>query len=170
MTPFLRSIFALFLLLAPTGSLAATPLPMPTGDVLLTVEGEIGRTNDGQRALFDREMLRNLGETSFETTTIWTDGPQRFTGVPLSAVMEALGVNSGTLRAYAINDYAVELPLGAPGEPEPLIAYAQNGAPMSVRENGPLWLVYPYDSDPALQTELIYSRSIWQLDRIEVTR
>jgi hypothetical protein len=49
-----------------------------------------------------------------------------------------------------------------------MIAFRMNGAPMSVRDKGPLWIVYPYDSDPRFQTEIIYSRSIWQLDRLEV--
>ena len=39
---------------------------------------------------------------------------------------------------------------------------------MSVREKGPLWIVYPYDSNIAFQTETIYARSIWQLDRISI--
>jgi hypothetical protein len=42
--------------------------------------------------------------------------------------------------------------------------------PMSVRDKGPLWVVYPFDDVPAYQSETIYSRSIWQLDRIEVVR
>jgi hypothetical protein len=50
----------------------------------------------------------------------------------------------------------------------PIVAFARNGAPMPLRDKGPLWIVYPYDSNPDYQSELIYSRSIWQLDRIEV--
>ena len=50
----------------------------------------------------------------------------------------------------------------------PIIAYYTNGEEMSRRDKGPLWVVYPYDSDIAYQTELVYSRSIWQLDRISV--
>jgi hypothetical protein len=37
---------------------------------------------------------------------------------------------------------------------------------MSLREKGPLWVIYPYDSDPAYRTEETYSRSIWQLNRL----
>jgi hypothetical protein len=48
------------------------------------------------------------------------------------------------------------------------VAYLRNGAEMSMRDKGPLWIVYPYDAKPDYQSELIYSRSIWQLDRIEV--
>ena len=46
--------------------------------------------------------------------------------------------------------------------------YLRNGEPMSVRDKGPLWVVYNFDSNPEFQTEVMYSRSIWQLDRIVV--
>ena len=39
---------------------------------------------------------------------------------------------------------------------------------MSLRDKGPLWIVYPFDSNPSYSTEVTYARSIWQLDRIEV--
>ena len=48
----------------------------------------------------------------------------------------------------------------------PIIAYERNGKEMSVRSKGPLWIVYPYDSNPSYKTEAIYSRSIWQLEGI----
>ena len=32
----------------------------------------------------------------------------------------------------------------------------------------PLWLIYPYDHNQAYQAELIYSRSIWQLVRLDL--
>ncbi|HEX9857587.1 MAG TPA: oxidoreductase, partial [Paracoccaceae bacterium] len=46
--------------------------------------------------------------------------------------------------------------------------YAQNGVPLSVRDMGPLWVIYPYDSDVDYQSEVIYSRSIWQLQRMDI--
>jgi hypothetical protein len=42
-----------------------------------------------------------------------------------------------------------------------------DGKTMSVRDKGPLWIIYPYDSSADYRTEVVYSRSIWQLDRIE---
>ena len=41
---------------------------------------------------------------------------------------------------------------------------------MSVREKGPIWVIYPYDHDADYRTDTIFSRSIWQLDRIDVLR
>ncbi len=163
------NLIAVLALLA--GLLAATPaaraqsLDTPDGEVLLTVRGEIGRTNRDGAMAFDRAMLKELPQTSFTTTTIWTDGEHRFTGVQLADLLEAVDAEGDTLRAAALNDYEITMSVDEAMDGA-LIAYAINGEPMSVREKGPLWIVYPYDSDIAYQTETIYARSIWQLDRI----
>ena len=129
---------------------------------ILTVTGPDGIT---EYSLEDLEALRTH---SFETTTIWSEGIQSFTGVSLLTLLMHLGVESGTLSAKAINDYAVEIPVSDGAEDGPLLAFHRNGKPMSVREKGPIWLVYPYDHNPEYRSEVIYSRSIWQLDRIEI--
>jgi hypothetical protein len=146
----------------------AQDLPSPTGEIILTVTGDIARTNDGDAAVFDLQMLRDIGEVTFSTTTPWTDGVQEFTGVPLFALTDALGIVEGTIKASAINDYAVDIPVTDAVEGGPILAYLLNGEPMSVRKNGPLWLVYPYDLNKAYQAEVIYSRSIWQLVHLKV--
>ena len=146
----------------------AQTLKSPTGDVLLTVSGVIAVTNAGETAVFDRAMLEALPVVEFTTTTTWTDGPQTFTGVELHDLLDTLGVEEGTLRASAVNDYAVDIPVGDAVEGGPIVAYLLNGEPMSVRDKGPLWIVYPYDSRREYQSEVVYSRSIWQLDRMEV--
>lgn len=139
----------------------------PEGEVLLTVSGEIGRTNRGDAMAFDRAMLEALPRTSFTTTTIWTQGKQRFTGVKLGDLLTAVAAEGETLRATALNDYEIKMPLDEARDGA-LVAYAMNGEAMSVRDKGPLWIVYPYDSDTAYQSETIYARSIWQLDRIHI--
>lgn len=145
----------------------ADKLGTPSGSVILTVSGGIAAKNAGDAAQFDLEMLRELGATEFSTSTIWTDGEQRFTGVSLHVLMGALGVKDGTLRATAINDYTVEIPVADAVPGGPMIAYEMNGNTMSIRDKGPLWVIYPYDQNADYRTEVIYSRSIWQLDRIE---
>ena len=147
---------------------AASALEQAKGDVLLTVSGAIGQTNAGDEALLDLELLVRLGTTEFETETIWTDGPQTFVGVELVDLLAALEAEGDILRAVALNDYAVEIPVSDAVEGGPIIAYLRNGEEMSLRDKGPLWLVYPYDSVPEYRSEVIYARSIWQLARIEV--
>ena len=136
--------------------------------MILTVSGDIAATNAGETAEFDLAMLEELGTTEFETSTIWTDGPQSFEGVALDDLMAALGVEGGTLRATAINDYSIEIPVSDAVEGGPILAYRRDGRAMSIRDKGPLWVVYPYDENADYRTEVVYSRSVWQLDRIEV--
>lgn len=147
---------------------AALALEPTEGEVVLTVTGDISQANSRDAARFDIAMLEKIGTVTFETTTIWTEGVQTFTGVEIVDLLDVLGVEAGTLRASAVNDYAVDIPVSDAVRGGPIIAFRRNGEPMSLREKGPLWIVYPYDVSPEYQAEEIYSRSIWQLDRIEV--
>ena len=168
-----RSVGAVFLcgcLGTPLTAQILDDLPAPIGEIVLTMSGAIGITNSGDTAVFDLAMLQDMPVTTFVTTTVWTDGPQEFSGLELVDLMAALGIEEGTLRATAINDYAVDIPVSDAVEGGPILAYSQNGAIMSVRDKGPLWIVYPYDSNPAYKSEVVYSQSIWQLDRIEVLK
>lgn len=154
--PRLRS-FALALTIGLAG------LPALAGDVLLTVTGPAG-THE-----YDLTSLEALPGATISTKTIWTEGQQEFTGVPLAALLKDAGIGEGSVTATAINDYAVEIPLAEITEEYPIVAYKQNGAAMSVRDKGPLWIIYPYDSSDDYQSEVVYSRSIWQLDRLSAT-
>jgi len=116
--------------------------------------------------VLSRSALRDLPRTEYVTTTIWTPGPQRFTGVSLHALLAHLRIEAETLEFKAINDYSITVPVSDVGPDNPMIAYARNDKPMSLRNKGPFWLVYNYDADPAFRTETVYSRSIWQLDRM----
>lgn len=147
---------------------SAADLPEPKGAVILTIGGNIEVTNADGTAQFDLEMLRELGSVEFRTSTIWTDGDQVFEGVWLSTLLETLGADGVSIAATAINDYSVEIPLTDAIEGGALVAYYRNGEPMPVRDKGPLWVVYPFDDNPGYKSEVTYSRSIWQLDRMTV--
>ena len=164
----LTIIVGLFLGFASPVLAAETTLSEPSGDPVLTVSGEIAVMNVGENAVFDMDMLIALPLTEFQTTTLWTEGEKSFKGVALHDLLELLEVEGGTVRAKALNDYAVEFPVDSVTPDAPIIAYALDDQPMSRRKKGPLWIVYPYDSSPDYRSEVIYSRSIWQLDRIEI--
>ncbi|WP_378942376.1 molybdopterin-dependent oxidoreductase [Paracoccus sp. R86501] len=154
----LRSAAIAAVSLAP---LCAVPVhASPASDVLMTVT-----TSEGSRE-YDLAALQALPQTEFTTSTIWTEGEQEFGGVLLSDLLEDAGITEGSIMATAINDYAVQIPLDEVDDIAPIVAYHLNGETMSVRDKGPLWIVYPYDLSVDYQTEINYSRSIWQLDRI----
>ena len=150
------------------GMACAEDLASPAGTVLLKVSGDISKTNVGDEAHFDLAMLKAMEAETVETTTIWTEGPQTFTGVTLGTLMAEVGVEEGSIAATAINDYSVEIPFDDASNGTAIIAYMRNGETMSVRDKGPLWVIYNYDSDASVQAEVYYSRSIWQLNRLEI--
>lgn len=148
----------------------AHDLPEPQGPVILTVSGEIARFNGDGTARFDLEMLRDIGATDIATETIWTSGTPVFTGVELAEFLDYLGAEGEVIDAQAFNDYAVAIPVSDAVEGGPILAYEMDGKVMSRREKGPLWVIYPYDASADYRTEVIYSRSIWQLDRMHVLK
>jgi hypothetical protein len=141
-----------------------------TAPVVLTVQPHDAGGKMSREIRLTREDLMAFPQAEFETATIWTQGKQRFEGVWLSDLMAELDIREGTLALEAINDYWVEIPMSEVTQGGALLAHSRNGDPMQAREMGPVWVVYNYDSDPAFRTETIYSRSVWQLDRITISR
>ncbi len=138
--------------------------------VLLTIEVSDQDASTERAIEYTRGDLMELPQTSFRTATNWTSGTPVFSGVALSDLLDVLEVTGGTLEMQAINDYSVVFDADDPTNAGAIVALLQDGVPMTSRDKGPLWLVFNYDSDPALRTETVYSRSIWQLDRIIISR
>jgi hypothetical protein len=157
-------------LIIPVGAAACTAddLPALSDQVILSIDGQIALNTADQGAAFDLAMLQAMEQTTFQTSTIWTEGPQAFTGVSLHTLLDCLGATGTVIAASALNDYTIEIPVSDAVEGGPILAYEVNGKPLSVREKGPLWIVYPYDSSSAYQSEVIYARSIWQVARMQV--
>ncbi|MCT4559258.1 MAG: oxidoreductase [Pelagimonas sp.] len=134
----------------------------------MTVTGDVQPAPDGAQWDLSLADLRALPETQFETHTIWTEGSSRFSGVALGDLLDHVGGARGTLRATALNEYSVTIPTTDAVHGGAMIAYLRDESPMSVRSKGPLWIVYPFDEMPAYQSEIYYSRSIWQLRELHV--
>lgn len=164
----IRTLFAGFLLglLLVTG--AAWALDPPKQRPVLTVTGNIQHTNRDGRALFDMAMLEALPQSTFTTMTPWEKEPITFSGPLLRDVLAAVGAQGKELRAVALNDYRVAIPASDSTQFGVIVATRIAGKPISVRAKGPLFIVYPFDSDRKLQTNAYYERSIWQLTALEV--
>jgi hypothetical protein len=146
----------------------ADGLPSPNGKPILTVSGKIGVFNDNQTAKFDRTTLEALGTTGFTTATPWYDRPVKFEGVLMTRLMQAVDATGEAVIATALNDYETTIPVSDFSEFKVLLALKRDGEYMPVRDKGPLFIVYPFDSDPALRNQRYYGRSAWQLARLVI--
>jgi len=154
------------------GSVApALALDPPKGAVILTLGGAIGASNatvDGRPvARFDRDMLNALPQRAFRTSTPWHTGAPEFSGPTLRDVLAAVAAKGRELRVVAINDYASTVPV-VDAELDVVLATQIDGAPIPVREKGPLFIVYNFDAQPRLRTEQYFSRSVWQVKSIDI--
>jgi hypothetical protein len=155
-------------LLALSAPLAAA-LDPPSSKVLLTVTGKVPAPNgpDGT-ATFDIGLLERLPRHSFTTKTPWYAKPRKFTGVLLRDLLDAVGSAPARLNATALNDYRVEIPPEDVARGTAMLAYLLDDEPMSVRQKGPLVIIYPFDDKPELRNAVHYSRAIWQLRSLDI--
>ena len=165
MKTILPAITLLTTICASTMSVAAD-LPKPTGEVVLTVSGNLANTNHGEDAQFDREMLAALGTTEITTSSPWYEQPVTFEGVLLETLIEYVGGQGTNINAIALNDYGTSIPMSDVDDTGVILATKLNGQDMEVRDKGPIFVIYPYDSAPKYQTQTYYARSAWQVTKL----
>lgn len=151
-----------------TSLMCVTLSPAYSEEAVLTISGNVAEPETGSVWHFTLSDLEALPATTIETTTIWTEGLQGFEGVLLADLLDHVSAESGTILAVALNDYAVKIPTSDATEIGPIVAYKRGGDILSVRDRGPLWIIYPFDGNEIYRSEEYYSRSIWQLNRIEI--
>lgn len=160
---FLAALQTAFALLTMALLVAATPAR--AGDVLLKVDA----TAVGGRAMsFDLAALDALPRISFSTSTPWTQGVRTFSGPSLRSILDLAGAKDGIVLAVALNNYSVRIPVKDAEAEAPVIVTRMDDKTYGVRDKGPLWVLYPFDSSPKYRTEVNDARSIWQLTKLTV--
>lgn len=125
----------------------------------------------GPDALFDDAALCDLPQIAITTTTFWTDGETHFSGPSLYALLAAAGLANAitAVRLIALSDHGMVMN-GAVIDPmAPILANRMNGAPIAVRDQGPLWLVCPFNRHSQCFGESHFALTMRQLSRIEVS-
>lgn len=147
---------------------AASTTSTPEDKVVLTISGKIGSNGQGEAQKFSIADLEKLGSQTIETTTPWYDGRMRFEGVSFNTLFDKVNAQGQTVKVVALNDYTISVPVDDLKKNNAILAYKRNGNLMPVRDKGPLFIIYPYDSRPELNNQIYYARSAWQVARIIV--
>jgi len=140
-------------------------MPATAGDVILTIDGNVTGNTPIDMTIDDIEAL---GSATIVTKTPWHESAVTFEGVPLATLLEKAGAKGQTLSVAALNNYRSEIPVSDLAEHGVILAYKQDGEYMPISDKGPLFVVYPFDADPELNTEVYYTRSAWQVRSITV--
>lgn len=162
----LVTLFAFIFCLSPS-VVMATERPSRSIDTILEV-ADLTAEKPKAAIQLDLAALEALSSQEIVTSTLWTNGVNRFQGVPLQRLITELGLEGDRLRAVSMNDFSTQISLNDAEARHAIVAYRMNGKEMPRRAKGPLWIIYPFDQSARFRTETIYARAIWQLNRIEV--
>ena len=141
-----------------------TPVSQPSKKVVLTVIGAAR----GKTFKFDVSALEKLGLIRYTSKNIWYDKPVTYEGVLGSKLLDFIDVPAGAtkMKLRALNDYVVEIPIEDFRRWPVMLALKMNGKYMSIRDKGPIWVVYPNHLHPELLSRSYQGRWIWQLKEI----
>ncbi len=163
-----RYIVVLLAVMAWGVAVPAAALAPATGKVILTISGKIAEKNAGDTAVFDLAMLKKLPQQTFTTQTPWDKYAVKFSGPLLRDVLAAVKAYGSVIHATALNDYKTAIPVQDTQRFNVILAHQINDQTISVRTKGPLFIVYPFDTHPELQSARFYERSAWQLQSLQI--
>jgi len=134
-------------------------------DVVLTVTK--GGNMPAERS-FTATEFAELPQQTIETANEFVDGVNSFNGPLVRDVLELLGKPAGEMvKMTAVNDYQVVIPLEELLTYDVILATHMNGVPLSRRDKGPIWVIYPMSDNPELRSAEFNSKLIWQLSQVE---
>lgn len=147
-------------------ALVSSLLALPTfgfAEAVLTV------TNFANSATYTLEELLAMPQKTVVTKNDYVNDVTTFQGPSLRSLLEEMGVNrNAKLKMVALNDFASEAPAEDAFNYDVILAVLRDGEVMSVREKGPIWVIYPMDDHPELQDDVFNGRLVWQLKSITV--
>jgi hypothetical protein len=175
-----------------TRSSAAPPPALPEGPALLTVTGDIARSNRGpydpaldqmmhkhgvsfrKAYAYDDAALRALPAVTIRPTLEYDGKPHQLRGPLLVDVLARAGArmeDKSVLVLRAVDGYNTELPLAQARARRFIVATHVDGKPMPLGGLGPLWAVYDADRVPEMGKLPLGQRFAacpWALYHIEV--
>jgi len=175
----------LALLNLPALPASAGELPAPTGPVVLTVAGKIGKTNrpafddfeDGffkyhekqfdSAAAFDLAMLEGLGMQAITLEAPVFPRAFRIEGPRLADLLAAVDARGESIMAVALDGYGIEIGRAELEAQNWIVGLKRDGAYLGLGQRGPTWIVYTRkDGKPATEEDEL--RWPWAAFYIEV--
>lgn len=142
---------------------AAAPVAM--AQVVLTLSRGPGNAEILEFSLDD---LRAMPQVTIVTENEFIDGKAAYRGPLVRDVLEQLALDRvDTIRLIAVNDYYVDIPTRDFLDYDAILALEVDGKPLSRRDKGPIWLMYPISDHAELREHVYVNRLIWQVYRIE---
>ncbi|ART79968.1 molybdopterin-binding protein [Oceanisphaera avium] len=159
-------LLAGILLLCGMGVAHALPEP-----IVLTMYGDI--EHQGQyypQWDFTLSELQALPQAQITTAHPWSTQPHTYSGVDLTALLASLFSDKtvSSLSLEALNGFSIALDWADIKIYQPILAWQDNNHIMTQRNQGPLWLMLPFDQVPRIKQADFIHFMVWQLRTIKV--
>jgi hypothetical protein len=145
-------------------ALAVALLALPTishADDILTI------SVDGISESLSFDDLLAMPQSKVVTKNDYVNEAVEFSGPTLKDLLVRYKIDSdATLIMHAINEFSVTVPASDAYQYNVILALFSDGEAMSIRDKGPIWVIYPMDDHEELLDDSYNSRIIWQLTRI----
>jgi hypothetical protein len=155
---------------SPESLASSDPIPSPTGEVVLTVTGDVSKTNDADGVALDFATIERMGLVKYGVHDPWLDADHEFTGVLLADLLDTVGAaaDATTVHVTALDDYEVQIAVADVRRWPILLATMTDGARMPIIDKGPTRIVFPYAAYPEIDELKYKDLWIWQIKTIEV--
>jgi len=146
------------------------PIPAPVGEVILTVSGKIGIKNSGDTLQLDMPTLEKFGVVEYAINDPWLKQKVTYQGVLMSEFLKIIQAEPGveTVHFVALDNYEVDLAVQEINKWPILLATRANGQYMSMSENGPTRIIFPFDQFPEIDPKIYRDLMIWNIASMEV--
>lgn len=160
------ALVIVFLALCSWGKMASA-----SEQTVLTISGHIQSPGNVREVNFTLNDLKKFPQHIYKTSNRWVNKPHQYKGPLLADILKSVHAQSPRLTLVALNDYRVNVDVSKVIKYHPILAWSDDGQTMTVRDHGPLWLMFPLDSYPEeLNNTGINSYMIWQLRKIIVNQ
>jgi hypothetical protein len=120
----------------------------------------------------DMSNLDNMPQEKILTSlpaSLGIIGQNEWSGVSLKYLAQNLGAKEDSIiEIVALNDYIISIPMKSITSYNPILASRFNGKTISVRNKGPLILIYPFDKYKEINTPLYQDYTIWMIHEIRI--
>lgn len=141
------------------------PLPVPSGDVVLTITG-VDSPNVDDEVRVDLDGIESLGTTTLAVQEPFLNEELEVTGVAVDDLLAAAGVDPDAQLVWtALDDFQVHFSRREIGAENALLATRIDGMPIDVVDGGPIRIIF---TDPEGKLGRDTNQWIWSLYQIEV--
>ncbi|MBO9432455.1 molybdopterin-dependent oxidoreductase [Sulfitobacter sp. R18_1] len=136
---------------------------------LVSAEAVLTVATPEQSTSFTLEELLAMPQAVVVTSNDYVDRSAKFQGPLLRTILNMFGIDrEEDLNMIALNDFTSTVPASDAFDYDVVLAVLRDGEPMTVRNKGPIWVIYPMDDNPELHNDTYNDRLVWQLKEISV--